>query len=335
MIFNPINRKKKSNSSGKVSLLQRYRYLADLFMMRWNGRKNFNNSINISRIHEYQTIATRHGIDLAASQILEIGVGQRPYLGITFFGKGYDYRGIDLDEPIYPLTFLKVLQLYRANGGVRLIKSLVRYLLFDRQEYRALLKDLGLVPTQLQQAKIFIQADAAYVNLGDLLGSSVDELAHDRTAIVVISEFVFEHIPRSDLKLILDNLRSFVDQSRRKLLLLTRPTIFTGICGSHLTEWYPHNVYRTKPKRSQPWEHLRKNRFAADTYLNRMSRADYRDCFRSCGFDIVRETVQHPGLGSKYLESADLREELANYPDEELLSNEVMFELVPTKDMFV
>ena len=66
-----------------------------------------------------------------------------------------------------------------------------------------------------------------------------------------------------------------------------------------------------------------------------MSRADYRDCFRSCGFEIVRETVQYPELGSKYLESSDLREELAHYPDEELLSNEVMFELVPTKDMFV
>jgi hypothetical protein len=116
------------------------------------------------------------------------------------------------------------------------------------------------------------------------------------------------------------------------LLVLTRPTIFTGICGSHLTEWYHHNVYSSKPKKSEPWEHLRKKRFAADTYLNRLTRAEYRELFKDSGYNIKDETVEHLGLGSKFLDNPALRAELSDWSDEELLSNEVMFELVPSSD---
>jgi hypothetical protein len=319
---------RQSNSSGKVSAIDRARYLYDLFIMRWRGRSGgFNNSQFLRRIAEYEALASKQGIDLKASQILEIGVGQRPYLGITFFGLGYHYNGIDLDQPIYPLTLSTAWRAYHANGFLRLAKALIRYFLFDQQEYSSLFKQLGLSPESVERAGIFVRADAASLDLALLTNSSAPT-ASRQMPLVVVSESVFEHIPRADIARVLQNIRHHAEVSGRELLILTRPTIFTGICGSHLTEWYHHNVYSSKPKRSDPWEHLRKKRFRADTYLNRLSRDDYRNLFQSCGYKIVAESVKHPGLGSEFLVDPVLRNELSEWSEDELLSNEVMFELV-------
>jgi len=320
---------RQSNSSGKASAIDRARYLYDLFIMRWRGRGGgFDNSHNLRRIVEYEALAAKQGIDLKASQILEIGVGQRPYLGITFFGLGYHHKGIDLEQPIYPPTLSKAWRLYHANGLLRLVKTLVRFFLFDQREYSSLFKQLGITPGSIQKAQIFLQGNAALVALGSLTISSFPT-ASQQMPLVVVSESVFEHIPSADLSLILLNLRHYSVASGRQLLILTRPTIFTGICGSHLTEWYHHNVYSSKAKRSEPWEHLRKNRYLADTYLNCFSRTDYRALFAAAGFKILAETVEHPGLGSEFLADPNLRNELFDWNDDELLSNEVMFELVP------
>ena len=92
---------KMTNSSGEIGLFPRIAYLRDLFVMRWKGRKSFVISRNLSRINEYRSIASKYGIDLKCSQILEIGFVQRPYLGITLYGLGYCYKGIDPDLSIF------------------------------------------------------------------------------------------------------------------------------------------------------------------------------------------------------------------------------------------
>lgn len=321
----------QTNSSGQISALERARYLYNLFLMRWRGRGDFDNGRNFMRIAEYEMLALKHGIDLKASQILEIGVGQRPYLGITLYGLGYHYKGIDLDQPIFPPTLSKVWRLYRANGLLRLIKTLVRYFLFDRSEYSSLFRHLGLSHGDVSKAKIFVQGDAALADFESLALSSAS-FGSQQAPLVVVSESVFEHIPRAALSRILLNLRMHAEVSKRQLLVLTRPTIFTGICGSHLTEWYHHNVYSSKPKKSEPWEHLRRKRFAADTYLNCLTRAEYRELFKDSGYNITAETVEHLGLGNEFLGNPSLRAELSDWSDEELLSNEVMFELVPSSE---
>lgn len=161
----------ESNSSGTVRVLERLRYLFDLFRMRLDGRGKYNNSRNVSRIQEYESIASKHGIELRSSQILEIGVGQRPYLGITLHALGYCYCGIDLDLPIYPATPLKWFRLYRLNGSLRLIKSFFRCYLFDRPEYYTLFQSLGLTPSSFGRSHIFVQGDAASVDLHSILFS--------------------------------------------------------------------------------------------------------------------------------------------------------------------
>ena len=78
-------------------------------------------------------------------------------------------------------------------------------------------------------------------------------------------------------------------------------------------------------RKSEPWEHLRKKRYQADTYLNQLSRAQFRELFGK-RFDILEERVQFPDLGREYLSPA-VRDELSAYDEEELFSNQVMFVL--------
>ena len=325
---------KQSNSSARASLIDRLKYLWDLFMMRYRGRRRFDNSKNIARASEYVNISQRHGINLQSAQILEIGVGQRPYLGITLLGLGFDYCGLDLDQPIYPPSLGKLVSLYKANGGLRLLKTLLRFYLFDRKEYAALFRQLRLSPDTVRRSGVFVQANAATINLGVLLSKrDMHEACLAKIPLVIVSESVFEHVPLLELEQILLNIKGYALNAGRRLLLLARPTVYTGICGSHLTEWYHHNVYSNVDKKSEPWEHLRKNRFSADTYLNCMTRADYRTLFARIGFQVLGETVEHPGLGQEFLLDPQLRSELSCYPDDELLSNEVMFELVPFEEV--
>jgi hypothetical protein len=72
---------------------------------------------------------------------------------------------------------------------------------------------------------------------------------------------------------------------------------------------------------------LRKRRFNANTYLNCLSRADYREIF-SRHFDILEEKVMHPNLGREWL-TDEVRAELPQWSEEELLSNRVEFALRP------
>jgi hypothetical protein len=70
---------------------------------------------------------------------------------------------------------------------------------------------------------------------------------------------------------------------------------------------------------------LRDDSFPANTYLNRLTLADFRQKFRM-HFDILEERTMLPDLGREFL-TDEVRRELASYPDEELFSNNVLFVL--------
>jgi hypothetical protein len=329
--------KTSSNSSTKVTFQSRFSYLLDLLKMRINTRGDFDNSKCEGLISEYQRIANKYKFNLSDAQILEIGIGQRPYLGITFVGLGYDYRGIDLDSPVFPPSSKVFLKILRTNGFLRFLKTFIRYFVFDRDEYKILLDRLGLDFLHFKNRMFFFQGDAAEIDLHHLLKTPQRQFEPSSISIrplVVVSESVFEHIPTPSLVQILSNLFNFSVSTGRPLLILTRPTIFTGITGSHLTEWFVHRVYDdVKTKLSQPWEHLRGQRYTADTYLNKLSRAEYRLLFQEAGFEITCETELMPGLGRTFLQQPDIRKDLEHWSDDELLSNDVMFELVPLNGM--
>jgi hypothetical protein len=70
---------------------------------------------------------------------------------------------------------------------------------------------------------------------------------------------------------------------------------------------------------------LRERRLAPNTYLNEMTRAQYRELF-GASFEILHEHVAQPDLGREYFDERAQRD-LSHWPDDELFSNQTLFVL--------
>jgi hypothetical protein len=267
---------------------------------------------------EYNTYLARHGRPgLEQARVLEIGFGARPFRLIWLYNNGVDVTGFDLDMP---LLIGSLIQIARKNGMGRALKSAVRYHLSDRAEWKSL---AGAIETRGRKFRIpaerLIAADASDPKAWSKLGP-ID---------FVYSEDVFEHIPTDSLRRIVGYM---ADSLKPDGIALIRPMIFTGICGGHHLEWFPHTMERGSGNRptqrvTEPWEHLRKNRHRAGTYLNGLSRAEYVSLFLE-RFEILEQRVMRPGLGREYM-TDEIRAELCSYSDDELFSNNVLFVLRP------
>jgi hypothetical protein len=262
---------------------------------------------------EYDRLLRAHaGIGLGEAAVFEIGFGARPYRQMALQSMGVDVRGVDAEVPVLDGGPAELLGMLRRNGVERATKSLLRHLLFDRGERKALaatIRRRGYTP-RLDSSRLII-GDAGEL---ELPAASVD---------LVFSEDVFEHIPRAALERLVPRMALWL---RPGGLALIRPNIFTGIVGGHLLEWSRASLQEgERRRRSEPWEHLRKQRLAANTYLNEVTRAQYRELFAG-SFEILEERVAQPDLGRQYLDQA-ARAELAEWSEEELFSNQTMFVL--------
>jgi hypothetical protein len=75
-----------------------------------------------------------------------------------------------------------------------------------------------------------------------------------------------------------------------------------GITGGHLIEWSRWALRQPPSERhSEPWEHLRERRFNPTTYLNELTRAEYRELFGA--FEILEERVTQPALGREHFDA--------------------------------
>ena len=251
------------------------------------------------------------GQSFASAKVFEIGYGARPMRMIALMSSGIDVRGIDLDRPMLRIGLRHLARIHRTNGLERAFKTAVRSLLFDRRDRSKMRAALRLRGHRLViDPSRFLVGDAATY---DFKGTQFD---------LIYSEDVFEHIPREGLERILASMaRTLSPQG----LAIVTPDIFTGITGGHLAEWFHHLVEKDIPRASEPWEHLRKQRFPGNTYLNELSRADYRSLFAS-HFDILEEQVMNPDMGRRWL-TPEIKAELSPWSEEELLSNNVRFVL--------
>ena len=249
------------------------------------------------------------GRSFAEANVLEIGFGARPLRLIALMSMGINIRGIDLDRPMLQLSLGQLAKIFNTNGPERALKTAVRALLFDgrdRQRMSAALEYRGY-RMNIDPAR-FLVGDAATYDFGS------DQLD------LIYSEDVFEHIPKSSLEKIVTTLSRIL--SPQGLAIIT-PNIFTGIAGGHLPDWYAHRVEKDQERMSEPWEHLRKKRYAANTYLNGLCRADYRGLFAP-HFEIVEEKELLPGLGRRWL-TPEVKAELSQWNEDELFSNNVRF----------
>lgn len=264
----------------------------------------------------YEEAYGREGGDqLRHARILELGFGQRPLRLILLQSLDYDVRGIDLDQPLYRLSSATVAGLFRSNGALRALKSLLRRTMFDGSEYRNLARFVGA----RYGKKLKLDADALVT--GDLADASVWKRAGARFDFIY-SEDVFEHIPRETLPQVVSLMAGAMED---RAIAVIAPMIFTGIAGGHDLEWYPHRVDREDRARGPAWGHLTGENSLGDTFLNKMTRREFRELFSS-RFDILQEERVRGDLGRQHL-TDERRERLGSFDEDELFSNKVRFVL--------
>jgi len=306
----------RSNSSSQpVSVPAKVLEWWDLFVDRL--RRSDAVDTLFERFAEYDSYLKEYAsTTLRDATILEIGFGARPYRLMALTSLGYDATGVDLDQPTLHGTRRELTAIYKRNGFERALKTLVRSTLFDARERRALAKLLR------QRGSELVIQDDRYIVM-DSTSSQFDDIMRKQPVDLIVSEDVFEHIPTDALGELVARMGSWLTPDG---IALIRPNVFTGITGGHLVEWYPP-VDDRRRRRSEPWEHLRKNRYVANTFLNKLTRADFRRLF-SEHFDILEEHALIPDLGREYA-TPEVRAELREFSDEELFSNQVLFVLRP------
>lgn len=306
---------KASNSVGQIGTARGWAWENLQFLrMRLRGLADKGGDLEhlLVELDEYRRryeSVTGRPFDRAA--IFEIGYGARPLRLIALASMGLNARGIDLDAPMLQGSMRELIRILRTNGLLRFVKSTVRAKVFDAHERRALDRALVRRGARLRvEPERFLVGDIATANLP---AGSVD---------FFYSEDVFEHIPRDALDAVCAGMASAMSADA---LAVISPSVYTGISGGHLVEWYPHTFEHPRQRRSEPWEHLRRRRFHADCFLNEMRVRDYRALFAR-HFDIAAVDNVHAGRGRQFLTDA-IRTELADYDEDELLSDKWRFVL--------
>jgi SAM-dependent methyltransferase len=284
------------------SYVERFREPLDLSPIRFD-------------LDEYDELLREHaGRPLVSCRVFEIGFGARPYRLAALQGAGVDAFGIDAEVPVWRGSPREVAAAWRTNGAERAIKSAVRRAVFDPRERAALRRALapaGIVP----------RLDPSTLHVGDAADAGLPTGSVD----LVLSEEVLQSVRRPSLERLVPEMARWLAPGG---LALVRPCVFTGITGGLLQEWSRWAVaHPPRRRRSEPWEHLRQDRFAPNTHANRLTRADFRELF-GAHFDILEERVRFPGLGREHLTGETARA-LDGWPDEELFSNCVLFVLAP------
>jgi hypothetical protein len=289
----------KAKLRGHVGLLRQYRSRDVQFDWLFD------------EIAEIRDVYSRHTRRAITSGV-EIGYGQRPYRMRALSATGVEMYGVDMEVPLLSGSLAEYVQMLRLNGRERLAKTLARRLLFDRAEERAFakaVKSRGLIVTVQKSA--FAVSDAA-------------RYMPPRSVDIVYSVNVFEHIARESLTPLVAKMPSWLNPNG---LALIRPDIWTGLHGGHSLEWSGWHQDRDRERRSAPWEHLRQNRFPANTSLNELTRDDYRALFDR-HFEIVEE-IDPPREPVEELLTPEIRQELAGYSDADLLDAKPCFVLRP------
>lgn len=264
----------------------------------------------------YEDIYKREtGNDLHHARLVELGFGQRPLRLILLHSLGYNVRGIDLDQPLYEVNAKAIAALFKSNGTFRALKSLLRRMVFDRSEYQ------NLARFMLKQYGRKLAFDRNAMVAGDLADAAVWARAGTPFDFIY-SEDVFEHIPRETLPQVVSLM---ADAMSDNAVAIITPMIFTGIAGGHDLDWYPHRVDLADRRRGPAWGHLTGENKPGDTFLNRMSRKEFRELFAG-RFDILQEDQIRGDLGRQYL-TEERRLTLGAFDKGELFSNNVRFVL--------
>jgi hypothetical protein len=282
-----------------------------LLRTHWRDRNELHALVSVlSDISQYDTLVRGYtGKTLGESRAFEIGYGQAPYRMRAFRATGADVYGVDAEVPLLTGEPGEYLRILRRNGWERLLKSASRHLLFDRRRdaaFERLLSERGLTPRPVE-AHRFLVGDAS-------------ECQPPGQFDLVYSSAVFEHIERRTLERLVSRMPSWLTRDGLALIV---PDVYTGLHGGHLYEWDSQTLDRTAPRRSEPWEHLRKRRYQANTTLNELTRSEYRDLFAQ-SFEIL-EIIDPPRGREQDFLTPEIRDALAMYTEADLLDETPLF----------
>ena len=253
--------------------------------------------------------------DLREAVVFEIGYGPRPYRLLALRAMGVDVRGVDAEVPVLSGRPSELRAAYAANGLERLTKSLVRRAMFDWREnlaFHRALRAAGLacrassvsgcsLPTRRSSSCVLaarsrllrgrIRTPAS--RRDQCAASSNGCLAEARRAGADPSQRVHGHYRRAS-----------VEWNRRSLL--------TG---------------HPRERRTGPWDHLLVEGFRPTPTSTASAEPNTADGSPNISRSWPRRSTL-PDLGREFL-TGPLRERLADYPEDELFSNEVRFVLRP------
>lgn len=243
------------------------------------------------------------GRRLSGARVFEIGFGARPYRLRICQAMGADVSGVDAEVPVISGRAGEYVAMLRRNGWERALKTAARHVLFDRAEqaqFCAALADRGLA----------VPAPDSY---RFLIGNAAD--ADPRGPFdLIYSIAVFEHIDRVSLERLVGRMARWLAPHGIALIV---PDVFTGLHGGHLLDWDGACVDLDAPRRSEPWEHLRRRRFTPNTYLNEMTRGEYTALFER--HLRVLEIIDRPRGPAATLLTPEIRAELSQYSEQDLL----------------
>lgn len=274
------------------------------FALGNRGAKNEKKTRMLEVVQEAENrMVSVYGSPIEDKDILEVGPGQ----GMTrayYFGLKNRVTALDTDIIARGFDIPTYWQMLRKNGAGRVTKSFGRELIIGRQDKAAWAATLG--------AKKLTAPDNMY---GDICQEVPGENAFD----VVMSWSVFEHVPDPDAAL--DNILSAL---RPGGIFYISLHLYTSNYGHHDIRAFTGSI-----EALPMWGHLRpstEHLITASSYLNEWRLSQYREAFYKRIPDCVEilEKFEHPEVYGPYL-TGDLREELAEYDDDELLTVNVVY----------
>lgn len=245
-----------------------------------------------------EALAAATGKPVDRLRILEIGSGQRYQNVLIFRAWGADIIGIDL-EAVGP-GLRKYGAMLKADGPLRLAKSVLRALAFDRRYFKALSRALQAPLPDV--AGRLIATDAAKTGFD---GASFD---------AVISTAVFEHL--SDVAGTVKEMRRILKPGGVARIAVH---LFPSISGGHHLGWQGE---KADGGGVPAWDHLLEDSQPSGIYLNRWRKAAYLEAF-SAHLEMLSAELRRSG--EDRLDAATFDKlQAKGYSRDELLETELL-----------
>lgn len=245
---------------------------------------------------------------LKALRVLDVGCGKTYWLSLLLAADGARAIGVDTEVVAAQPSLAKYREIRKRNGVDRMLRTAAWDLLFARGYYGELESQLGKpLPHKAVELKSY---DGVHLPLAD---NSVD---------LVVSHEVFEHV--ADVRAVLAEIARVLKPDGRIYIYIHN---FTSLSGGHHIAWKHPD---TQPSRVvAPWDHLRARRHCdIPSWLNGLREADYRKLFAHY-FEI--EEWRHTATEGRPLLSDEIRRELADYSESELLTKGFLVRGKPLK----